>query len=273
MKTLIVFLFLAINFFSCSFSALDYKSGAGSGNLATPTPTLTPAAAVICSEENYQPKSEAELAAMTSRQLIEEMVKNSPYSFKSYREWSDYEHSIDRKISNAGGVQLLPLLTEYINAFEPPSASACDRARFSYARRKLGDIDGAQFRLRGTTEGQSAIDAFEQAIERMEKIEVNKNTNDERKLYLDQIKGINRVDDAIHDTFLVKKKIKLSDKELLEFSNFLVERDPTYPTWSVMDSERDNSRIDEEGIAPEVLILEEPQRFYEAYQEFKETRR
>ncbi len=66
MKTLIIFLFAVFNFFSCSFSSMEYKLELEKETL---TVSSTPAA-VICSEEKYKAKSETEINSMTPRQPL-----------------------------------------------------------------------------------------------------------------------------------------------------------------------------------------------------------
>lgn len=264
MKTSVILLFVVINLFSCNFSSLDYKPKSESEGLAaSPTP-----AAVVCLEKNYKPKSEAALASMTPRQLIDELVKVKPASFDTYSQLADYETLIENHIRKAG-INALHVLTEYMNAYEPQSASECDGLRFAIVKRMAHDIDRFEFRLRGVKEGQRAIDAFERAIERMEK--VNKAISEYRNLFLRHLKGVNGVDQAIQDTFWVRKKFEMSDSELLEFSNFLTERDPTYPSWSDTDFIKDYSRINEAGNPLQVYILKKPERYYEAYLEFKKS--
>ncbi len=162
---------------------------------------------------------------------------------------------------------MLPVLTEYMNDFQPQSASECEVGRFHNVLRLAADIDRFEFRLRGTTEGRATINAIERAVERKEKtgIEVRK---EDRIFFLDQIKGTNEVDRAIQDNYWIDKKVKISDSELLEFSNYLVERDPTYPTWSETDFIKDYSRVNEAENPSQVYIFKKPERFYEAYAEF-----
>lgn len=220
-----------------------------------------------CSEKNYKPKSKTELAAMTPRELVEELVKSTPALYDS-KEMPDYIRTIELKIRKAG-IEVLPVLTEYMNEVEPERGSRCEESRFSTAQIIAQDIDRFEFRVRGTKEGQQAIEALERAIKRMEKVEEH---NGSQTLVLDKLKGTNEVDEAIKDTFWVRKKIKLSEGELLEFSNFLIARDPTYPSWSDTDYIKDYSRINEWGNPLQVYILKKPKRFYEAYSEFKKAR-
>jgi hypothetical protein len=265
MKTLFIFLFVAFNFFSCNVSSLDYKPESGhEQSITSPTP-----AAIVCLEKNYEPKSEAEIASMTPRQLIDELVKVNTNSFDTYAELADYEDSIENRIRKLG-INALPVLTEYMNAYEPNSTAYCDDLRFAQARRMSHDIDRFEFRLRGTKEGQLAIEAFERAIKRMENSGIDQEKIEQASL--NRLKGINWVDWEIQRTFRINKKIEISDSELLDFSNFLTERDPTYPIWSDSNIVTDNSQTDGAGNPLQVQILKRPERFYEAYSEFKKTK-
>jgi hypothetical protein len=67
----------------------------------------------------------------------------------------------------------------------------------------------------------------------------------------------------------MRYKIKMSDADMLAFSNYLVEHHPEYPSWSTRTSAKDYSRINEAGNPAQVLIMNEPRRYYEAYQAFK----
>jgi succinate dehydrogenase flavin-adding protein (antitoxin of CptAB toxin-antitoxin module) len=267
MKTVIL-LFVIINLFSCNIGSLDYKAKSESDKFASsPTPSE-----VVCLEENYKPKSKDSIESMTPRQLIDESVKVKPDSFETYSEVADYETFIEKNIRKAG-VEALPVLTEYMNAYEPKSASYCEGFRFSTVRRLAHDLDRFEFRLRGTKEGRLAISAFERGIERTEMPGVNKGLKENRTIFLSELKGVNEVDRSILNTFLVRKSFEISESELLDFSNFLVERDPTYPSWSDTDFIKDYSRINEAGNPAQVYVLKKPERYYEAYLEFKKTKR
>lgn len=154
MRALVVLLFFVLNLFACDLGSLKYKPDSESESVApSPTPDTS------CLEKNYRHKSEAELAAMTPRQLIDELIKSNPASFDSYSAVADYESSINRLVRKAG-VNALPVLTEYMNGHDPTSASKCEELRFAVASRTANDLDRFEFRLRAKREGQLAIDAL-----------------------------------------------------------------------------------------------------------------
>jgi len=266
MKTSIFFLFAVFNFFSYSFSSPDYQPKSENETLSVnPKPEN-----VSCREKNYQIKPETEINSMTPRRLFDELLKINNNSFDTLIQLYDYEDAIEKRIRQAG-VDTLSIFTEYANAYEPQNASGCDDDRFAYVLTLAADIDRFEFRLRGTTQGRLTIDAIERAIERKEKTGI-KIRREDRTLFLNQIKSTNGVDRAIQDTFWVNRKIEISDGELLEFGNFLIERDLTYPTWSQTDYIKDYSRINKAGNPLQVYIFKKPERFYEVYSEFKKTK-
>ena len=53
------------------------------------------------------------------------------------------------------------------------------------------------------------------------------------------------------------------------FSNFLVARDPAYPSWSETNHFRDYTQINEAGNPLWVYTMRDPRRFHEAYLEFR----
>lgn len=92
--------------------------------------------------------------------------------------------------------------------------------------------------------------------------------------YLERAKGINLfTDPAIKETFRRKYKILLSDEELLAFSNFMAAHYPEHPSWSETNYFRDHSQINEAGNPLWVRTMKKPERFYDAYLEFKKTKR
>ncbi len=90
--------------------------------------------------------------------------------------------------------------------------------------------------------------------------------------YLKEAKGIGFADRAIRDTLRLDYKILLSKEELLAFGNFLVARDPSYPSWSEANYFRDYTQINEAGYPLWVRTMKKPEPFYAAYLEFKKTK-
>ena len=84
--------------------------------------------------------------------------------------------------------------------------------------------------------------------------------------------GVSFIDTAIQDAFRVKYKIRLSEKELLAFTSSLIARDASYPSWSETDFIKDYSRRNKAGNPAQVYIMKEPDRFYQAYVQFKKQK-
>lgn len=272
MKKLFVFLSISIFVFACNFVSSSAKPKSR-GEAVSPTPDND------CPGNRYKPKSEAEISAKTPRQLFEELVKANPNSFESYVALRDYESSIERHFRKERAAAL-PVLNEYINAYDPSRASRCDDMRFSVAARMANDIDRFEFRLRAAKEGRLVIEALERAIQRIHDAGYDTNYHEYSQnsrhplssLFLKELEGVNEVDKAIRNTFWTLHKIEMSDVELFEFSNFLILRDPTYPAWSGQSLIKDYSRLNEAGNPLQVFVVKKPERYYAAYLEFKKQR-
>lgn len=251
MKTLGMLILVAVSLFSCNLKAQNYQD---------------------CFEKNYKPKSESQIASMSTRQLIDERIITEPGAFSTYEEIVNYEDSIEKLVRQAG-VEVLPILTEYINkSYQKKSDFGCDKLRIGMVIKIVWDIDRFDFRLRGTEKGKKTIDAFERAIKRAEKLGL---TEKEVGYYiesLNQLKGTNLYDVNIQDTFWVLYQIEMPDNELLKFSNFLTDLDSTYPSWSDTDFIKDYSRINESGNPAQVYVLKKPDRYYDAYLDFKKAK-
>lgn len=255
MKTLVVLLFVVINLFTCNFGSVSSKpKSEGDAVVTSPTPNTNG-----CVEENYKHKPEAELAAMTPDQLIDEEVKEQVYLLPGSGEYWSLTH---KYLRNAG-VTVLPKLTEYIDAYDPKSASKCDETRFHVAFTTADHLDNMVIRLRGTKEGQKAIGALERAMQRMREAGLDNpqlgplSFFDFSILYLKGLKATNDRDQMIMNTLQSRHKVQMTNDELLEFINFLISFDPTYPTWS------------EVGEYGPPQLVKESKRYYEAYLKFK----
>lgn len=270
MKVLVFALVATINLISCNTGSLDYHPSLKNEKIAASPTSVN----VVCSKKQYKPKSGSLIASMTPRQLIDELIQVKPSAFGTYEELSDYDDSIEKRIRQTG-VKALPILTAYFNkSYQKQSAFGCDETRFVRVKRIAHDIDRFEFRLRGTDKGKQTIDAFERAIKRVEKPGfTKKDLSYYRTMFLNDLKGINHYDSSIQDTFWVRYGIEMSETELVEFSNFLIDLAPTYPSWSETDYIKDYSRINKAGNPRQVHVLKNPGRFYEVYKEFKKTKR
>lgn len=229
----------------------------------------------------YKHKSEAEIARMTPAQRVDEWVNEQVH----HRFDLDDDHDdVIRKYILPDGLKSLPRMIEIMDEYDPTRASGKrghKGERFDAVWMLLGDLDNHVVRLRGSEEGRRAMDALERAINRMRAAGYGQEDQHEWEQHgrfdlalmnLDEAKGVGSADEAIRDTFWVQYKIKMSDQELLELSNFLVEHDPTYPSWSETDFIKDYTRINEARNPLQVYIMRKSERFYEAYLEFKKTK-
>lgn len=263
MKTLTFLVFVGVSFFACNWRSLNQTQKLENGTVIS-SPT---AETDDCKKEDFKHKSEAEIAAMNPAQRIDEMVKDQTYHMPAFGD--DYGLLIEKYIKK-DGVKVLPVLTAYMNAYDPNIDSKCkDRSnmRFIVASGEAAlTLDDKVIRLRGTKEGQSVIEALERGIERMkiagfDKEDHRMNSNYKQSLlYLKQLKGINISDEIITDTLRVRHKIQMTEAEVLEFSNFLTSLDPTYPSWS------------EVGDDGPPYIMAKSEQYYESYLKFKNKR-
>lgn len=230
--------------------------------------------------EKYKHKSEGEIARMTPAQRVDEWVNEQVHH---RYDLSDDHGEIIKKYILRDGLKALPRTIETLDEYDPT------RSRESKGR--IGErfdacllifiyIDRQAVRLRASEEGRLAMDALERAINRMHAVGARRKEHQEWKwvphgrfegavAYLQEAKGINDTDEVIRNTLRLAHRIQLSNGELLELSNFLVARYPEYPSWS----DRDFIKINEGGKPKRGLIMKKMQPFYEAYLEFKKTKR
>lgn len=230
----------------------------------------------------YKHKSEAEIARMTPAQRVDEWVNEQvhhPY------DPDDYHDRLIKKYILQDGLAALPRMIEIMDEYDPTrfrEGKGRRGERFDACWLMLSYLDREAVRLRASEAGRRAMDALERAINRMRAAGYGQKDQDDwpqhgrfelAVTYLEEAKGINLADEAIMDTFWVRHKIQMSEEELLTFSNFLVARDPTYPNWSEKDFIKDYTRINEAGYPFQRHVMKKPERYYEAYLEFKESKR
>ena len=135
--------------------------------------------------------------------------------------------------------------------------------------------------MRSAEEGRKAINALERSIERLRKSKYSTDPNTKylrkdmissAESYLKEFKGIGWTDDNIQDTFRFLYKIKISNEELAEFSDFLTARYSDYPSWSKGESTKDDTEIGPAGYPVVNVMLVKPERYYEVYLEFKKSK-
>jgi hypothetical protein len=236
----------------------------------------------IIHAEKYKHKSEAEIVRMTPAQRVDEWVNEQVH----HRFDLDDDHAdIIKKYILRDGLKALPRMIEIMDEYDPtrfPEGKGRRGERFDACWLMLGYLDRQAVRLRGSEEGRRAMDALERAINRMRAAGYGQKDQHEWEqhgrfdlalLYLEEAKGIGSADEAIRGTFRLKYKIVLSDAESLEFSNFMVANHPDYPSWSEKNFIKDYTQINEAGNPARIHTMKKPERFHQAYLEFKKTKR
>lgn len=231
--------------------------------------------------QRYKHKSEADIARMTPAQRVDEWVGEQVHH---RYDLEDEHEDLIKKYLLRDGLAALPRMIEIIDEYDPTKfreGKGRRGERFDACWLMLGYIDRQAVRLRASAEGCRALDALGRAVGRMRAAGYGQKEQHEWEQhgrfelaaeYLEEAEGINDTDEAIRDTFWVRHRVRMSDEELLAFSNFLVARDPTYPGWSEQDFIKDYSRINEAGNPFQRHVMRKPERFYEAYLEFKRAK-
>lgn len=229
----------------------------------------------------YGHKLEAEIAAMTPAQRVEEYANEQAYHKYVVL---DEQHGLISKYIRGDGLTALPRMIEIMDEYDPRNVSGRSGKkgeRFDAMWMLLGELDDHVVRLRASPAGRQAIDTLERAIKRMRAAGYGQKDQHEwaehgrfdlASMALQEAKGLNSTDTAIQDTFRVNYKIRLSHRELLAFTNSLVARDASYPSWSETDYIKDYSRVNDAGNPAQVYVLKKPDRFHEAYLQFKKQK-
>jgi hypothetical protein len=234
----------------------------------------------VVAAPKYKHKSEAEIARMTPAQRVWEYAEEQAHH--KY-DLSDEQGQLLSKYIWRDGLAGLPRMIEIMDEYDPtsPDSGGREGERFDAMWMLLADLDGHVVRLRASEEGRRAMDALERAIQRMRAAGYGRKDQQGWEQHgrfklasarLEGAKGVNFADEAIRDTFWVRYKLQMSDQELLAFSNFLVERHPQYPGWSEWNFIKDYTRMNEAGYPRQVHTMKNPERFYEAYLEFKKDK-
>lgn len=204
--------------------------------------------------------------------------------FAASAQW--YRHKSEEEIARmtpAEHLAFLPSIIKVIDEYAPTKRQKGGNGkRFETAYLILISIDNTEVRLRASKEGRRAIVALERATQRMRAAgyAVKKDGYDWNhgllvisEADLEDAKGINNADRYIQNTFWFVYKIKVLNAELLEFSNYLTEHHPEHPNWSERTSV-ENREESPDGFSVKYIsfILKNPERYREAYLEFKKTK-
>ncbi len=229
-------------------------------------PLLTPE-----SKKNYKHKSESEIERMTPEERIDEQILEDD-NHPLWNSSDDKQSEMIAKYRRLDGAKGLAHLAKLIDSFHPKRQRS-DRSHA--AMMMASEIDERVVRLRASSDGREVIKAIERLAARMK--DPDSKFESQAEMTLKLVSGTNMTDEAIQNSLWLQHRIKLSDQEMLRFTNFLIARDPTYPSWSEQRFERisdANARtVNDLGVAvTQIFVMKNPERFYQAYLTFKQHR-
>jgi len=216
----------------------------------------------VCGNRHFEHKSEAEIAAMSPEEKMDQMVLEQMFHLPAF---DDDNYTLLHLYIINDGIKILPKAIEYMNEYDPNVQECKERsdARLLTAAMYIGKVDHAKFRIRAIENGRLAINALEQAIERQRKSRLDADDYDGRgkllSVLLDGPKGRSIKDDLIKETLEKHYNIKMSEAESVEFTNFLISLDPAYPSWT-------------KGLGWAEITKAESDLYYKAYLKFKKTK-
>lgn len=210
---------------------------------------------------SYRHKSEAEIARMSPAQRIDEQIREEQHLLAA----DDKQSEMIRRHRRRDGVAGFDRLIELIESYNPKHRRD---TRFYSAVMMAEETDNNAFRLRSSSEGRRVIDAIKALLERC------REAHDDLQAIewaLEALQGANSTDRDIADTLWVIYRIRVSDDELLKFSNYLTALDPQYTAWSPRHLYKDWSRRNEAGNPRQVFVLDRPKKYRDAYLAFKRS--
>lgn len=188
-----------------------------------------------CVEKNYRHKTAGELERMTPEQLIDEDTKHWNYHVSLMDKYGMFTiNSYTEKI----GVEIIPVLNKLAREFGSRTLSRCQQERFFTAFALAVDVDNQLVRLRTIREGQAAISAAADAIQKMNEAGLADDVTHPYNKYhfglymLDSVRGINEYDEQIRGLLDSEFHVQLTDQEFARFVDFLMSTSPTYPSWT-----------------------------------------
>lgn len=214
-----------------------------------------------CVEKNYRHKTARELERMTPEQLIDESKRHWNYHVGLMDKYGMFTlHSYTEKI----GIAIIPVLTKLAGNFASRPLSRCQEQRFFTAFAIAADVDDQIVRLRTRKDGQAAISAAAEAVQRMKDAGLADHNAHPYNKYpfgmylLDLVRGINEYDKLMRELLEEEFGLQLSDEEFVNFVKFLTSTYPTYPSWTA----RVNMSRD---------LRKNKKRYHDAYLQFEKT--
>jgi hypothetical protein len=229
---------------------------------------------------SFAHKSEGQIVGMTPEQRVEEYVKEYVRHYMPGH--PEYEEVL-RKYIFQDGLRALPTIIRVLGEYDPVRMKKWNwekAKRHQAAHHLLSRIDNEAFRLRGFEEGRKAIEAVERAKRRLAEAiatrsdDLGESIDDLQTVYdlaVDfgqDLVGHNILDSKIRDTLWYKYDIDLSEGELLSFVNYLIAKDPYYPSHIKPKSlsppgfKKGSKRIIQ-------IIVEDPEAVHKLYREYK----
>jgi hypothetical protein len=245
---------------------------------------LSVAPGVLHAQLSLAHKSEGQIAGMTPEQRVEEYVKE--YARHYYDEHYDYLKLLTKYIYR-DGPKALPAIAKVMGEYDPAAIKKWDERkakRHQAAHALLSEIDGKVFRIRAFSDGKNVIEAAKRAQERIEKSsntrenDLGENIDDLRGLhklvanFTKQLEGLSLLDHWIKDTLWFRYDIELPEADLLGFINFLITRDPHYPSWARTETYNPAVHGFKKGVKSHrnlFGILKNPEPIFQLYQEYK----
>jgi hypothetical protein len=190
-----------------------------------------------CVEKNYRHKTAGELERMSPEQLIDESQRHWNYHVELLDKYGMFTlSSYTQKI----GTEIIPVLTKLAGNFASRPLSRCQEARFFTAFAIAADVDNQIVRLRTRKDGEAAIFAAADAIQRMKDAGLaDHNVHPYNKhpfgtFLLDNVRGINEHDKMIREMLDSEFAARFSEQEFADFVEFLTSTYPTYPSWTLL---------------------------------------
>jgi hypothetical protein len=215
---------------------------------------------------------------MTPQQHVEE------YCDEYYRHafWDhDYMNQLKGYVLR-DGTEALPSLIRVVDEYDPTTKARRSPQYNAWcfaAEGLLSQLDSHIIRLRTTEPGTRAIQAMEHLVQRMQAAGFDAQNGPKENSHLsrylgthselDRLRGLNASDWSIQDTLRVKYNIRLSDREMIGFVEYLIQHNPSYPSWTEGEIYRDHSDLNEAGNPRILVVLKNPERFYRLYLSYK----
>ena len=221
----------------------------------------------------FRHKSEAEIAQMTPSQRVGEYCEEHVYHGPHFP--NEYTNFLDQSLLK-DGIKTFPPIIKIFDEFDPAKMKYGFDENFKQYQAAyflLSAFESNAFRFRGLSEGKGVIEALRRSMERMrsENYKNDRPVGDEMwrrysSVYssLQALNGLSLKDSCVGSTLKGKYDINLTEKELLEFVNYLIARDPRYPSWGKTEIPR---------IGLKYYLYKKPELFHEAYLAYKASKK